>query len=62
MGLVYSQSCNQVIDTNLCYTAKPLLELEEARFEQSKKAENDDKKKVEIDIDKKSDKLLDISA
>ncbi|EID4796331.1 hypothetical protein L8Y18_01645 [Campylobacter sp. CNRCH_2007_0968H] len=37
MGLVYSQCCNQVIDTSLRYTAKPLLKLEEAKFEQEKK-------------------------
>ncbi|MCV3473859.1 hypothetical protein L8X33_05650 [Campylobacter sp. CNRCH_2014_2849] len=37
MGLVYSQCCNQVIDTSLRYTVKPLLKLEEAKFEQEKK-------------------------
>ncbi|MBK1972488.1 hypothetical protein JG677_00165 [Campylobacter sp. TTU-622] len=72
MGLVYSQCCNQVIDTNLRYTAKPLLELEEAR--QEKKTKNDDAKKVEAQAKKeeqnnsintdtsKKDKLLDITA
>ncbi|EFC33375.1 hypothetical protein OLP40_04475 [Campylobacter jejuni] len=74
MGLVYSQCCNQVIDTSLYYTAKPLLKLEQARLEQEKKTENDNVKKVETqakkveeqsdstNIDNQADKLLDISA
>lgn len=78
MGLVYSQCCNQVIDTSLRYTAKPLLKLEEAKFEQEKKAENDNTKKVEAEAKKeeqnnstnadnqantsKKDQLLNISA
>lgn len=56
MGLVYSQCCNQVIDTNLRYTAKPLLKLEEAKFEQEKLKEKD--KKVEAEAKTKENGLL----
>ncbi len=56
MGLVYSQCCNQVIDTNLRYTAKPLLKLEEAKFEQEKLKEKD--KKVEAGAKTKENELL----
>ncbi|TBR81342.1 hypothetical protein DU472_03235 [Campylobacter novaezeelandiae] len=67
MGLVYSQCCNQVIDTNLRYTVKPLLKLEEVKLKQENKEKNIEvSKDININVDNqadtsKKDKLLDIS-
>ncbi|QWU79951.1 hypothetical protein CNZW441b_1209 [Campylobacter novaezeelandiae] len=66
MGLVYSQCCNQVIDTNLRYTVKPLLKLEEVKLKQENKEKNIEvSKDININVDNqvdtsKKDKLLDI--
>lgn len=67
MGLVYSQCWNQVIDTNLRYTVKPLLKLEEVKLKQENKEKNIEvSKDININVDNqvdtsKKDKLLDIS-